>query len=186
MAKSPDYRKAYEAAKAELSELLADEQRTAKRLIVVRKSIQTLAALCEEQGIEVDASEDAEALVAHSTLADEIRTILRSQYPAWTRPHWIRAEIERLGHDLSNYTNAQASIQMVVKRMVESGEVEEQTSEEGKKEYRWIQILPSFLRSANAIRDSILLETLTAERERTPKAPIPPASMRKKLGLDKS
>jgi hypothetical protein len=136
MVKSPDYRKAYEAAKSELSELLADQERTAKRLILVRKSIQTLAALCEEQGIKIEHSEEAEALLAHSTLADEIRSLLRTQYPHWLRPHWIRAEIERLGHDLSNYTNPQASVQMVVKRMVDSGEVEERTDSEDKKIYR--------------------------------------------------
>lgn len=135
MVRSPDYRKAFNAAKAELSELLARQEQIAKRLVTVRKSIQTLGALCEEQGIEVERSE-AEALLASSTLADEIRTLLRTQYPHWLRPNWIKAEIERLGHDLSNYSNAQASIQMVLKRMKDAREVEEQTSQEGKKEYR--------------------------------------------------
>jgi hypothetical protein len=136
MAKSPDYRKAYDAARKELSDLLIEQNRVSKRLMVVRKSIQTLAALCEEQGIEIQHSEIAEALVAELTLADEIRNILRSQGKYWTKPLWIKAEIERLGHDLSNYTNPQASIQMVLKRMKEAGEVEDQTNAEGKKEYR--------------------------------------------------
>ena len=44
--------------------------------------------------------------------------------------------MERLGHDLSGYSNPQASVQMVLKRMVDSREVEEQANSEGKKEYR--------------------------------------------------
>jgi len=135
MGKSSNYRKAYEEAKQELSDLLSERGQIEKRLIVVRMSIQTLAALCEGQGIEVDASDEAEALLAHSTLAEEIRAVLQAHYPTYLRPHWVKAELQRLGHDLSNYRNPQASIQMVLKRMVDSGDVEEQTNED-KKEYR--------------------------------------------------
>ena len=135
MRKSSNYRKAYEEAKKELSHLLSEQGQFEKRLIDVRKAIQALAVLCAGQGIEVDASDEAEALLAHSTLAEEIRAVLQARYPTYLRPHWVKAELQRLGHDLSNYRNPQASIQMVLKRMVDSGDVEERTKED-KKEYR--------------------------------------------------
>jgi hypothetical protein len=135
MTRSPDYRKAYRAAKRELSQLLSDQERIEKRLVVVRQSIQTLAALCESKGIEVSPSDEADILLKHTALADEIRSVLKSAHPNWLRPSEVKAHLERLGHDLSRYTNPQATIQMVLKRIVESGNAEE-AQLEGKKVYR--------------------------------------------------
>ncbi len=133
---SGHYRKAYEAAQRELLELISEQERIERRLVTVRKSIQTLAALCESKGEEVSPSAEAAYLLEHSTLADEIRIIVKAQYPDWSRPHEIKGELERLGHDLTKYSNPQATIQMVLKRLVESGEVCEMIDREGKKIYR--------------------------------------------------
>jgi len=137
MTESSDYRKAYEAAKQELIDLLSQQERVEKRLVVVRQSIQTLAELCEGEGIDVDPSDEADALIDKSSLAEEIRTILQSQYPGWLRPSMVKQHLGRLGHDLSEYKNPQATIHMVLKRLVESGDVQETTTpDDGKKIYR--------------------------------------------------
>lgn len=133
--KSSEYRKAYEAAKQELTDLLAQQQLVEQRVVIVRQSLQTLAALCESEGVEVKPSAEAEGLLASSTLAADIRAILAAHCLRWFRPNGVKAQLERLGHDLSQYKNPQATIHMVLKRMAESGEIEEKTDEEGKAIY---------------------------------------------------
>ena len=130
-------KKAYKAAKQELNGLLSEQQKIEKRLVVVRQNLQSLAAICQSEGIQVEPSSDAAYLLEKSALGDEIRSILIANYPAWSRPNQIKNELERIGHDLSKYSNPQATIQMVLKRMVESGEAQEWTWQaDGKKIYR--------------------------------------------------
>jgi hypothetical protein len=134
MVPSTDYVRAYEAAKKELSDLIVAHREIEKRIILVRQSLRTLAALCEGAGVEIEPSAEAAGLLRYSSLADEIRAILKSVSPGYLRPYTIKCDLERLGHDLSKYQNPQATIQMVLKRMLESGEVQE--GHEKKTSYR--------------------------------------------------
>jgi hypothetical protein len=142
MTLSTDYVKAYEAAKQELDDLLNKQREIEKRMVVVRKSLETLAALCEnEGGLRIEESAMASYLLENTTLADEIRAILKAAWPGYLRPNVVKANLVSLGHDLSRYQNPQATIHMVLKRMAESGEVQEGTiPEDGKKAYRWTDI----------------------------------------------
>ena len=134
---STDYQKAYESAKQELADLLAKQQEAERRIVLVRQSLQTLAGLCESEGVEFTPSTEASYLLENSTLADEIRTILKAAWPEFMRPRHIKFALERLGHDLALYQNPQATIHMVLKRMAESGEVQETSlPRDGKKTYR--------------------------------------------------
>ena len=137
MAPSTDYQKAYESAKQELADLLAKQQEVERRMVLVRQSLQTLASLCESEGVQFDPSAEASYLLERSSLADEIRTILNAASPGSLRPNQVKCALERLGHDLTEYQNPQATIHMVLKRMAESGEVQENTiPQDGKKTYR--------------------------------------------------
>jgi hypothetical protein len=137
MAASDDYRKAYETARQELAELIASEEKLQKKKLSLRKTIETLQALCQSEGIAIEPSQEAAQLLEGTSLADEIRTVLKSRYPGWLRPNRVKEELERLGHDLSKYGNPQATIHMVLKRMHESGEAQEQIMpDDGKKAYR--------------------------------------------------
>jgi hypothetical protein len=129
-----DYRKAYESAKRDLAKVIADQEVLEKKKLALRKTIEALAAQCEGDQVAIDPSPDAAYLLAETTLADEIRTILQAH--EWLRPHQIKIELEGLGHDLTKYENPQAAIQMVLKRMVESEEVYEKLDNDGKKVYR--------------------------------------------------
>jgi hypothetical protein len=146
---SSDYQKAYESAKGELAALLADEERIEKRKLELRKTIEVLAAICESEEVKIEPSQEAAYLLDNTTLADEIRMILRSHYPAWLRPHEVKAELERLGRDLSKYGNPQSAIHMVMKRMVESKEVQETQDGDQKQVYRcphlWQQLSEQLL-----------------------------------------
>jgi hypothetical protein len=141
--KTSDYERAYLKAQKELQDLLETQYMTEKRILLVRKSIETLRDLCESEGIHVEPSEEAESLLEYSTVADEIRNILKAHPAAWLRPHEIKNELVKLGHDLSPYQNPQSTVHMVLKRMVESKEVKEEISAEtGKQQYQWIWRYP--------------------------------------------
>ena len=138
MSPSTEYRNAYESAKQELAELLARRQETERRIVLVRQSLQTLAGLCASEGVELEPSTEASYLLENSTLADEIRGILKVAWPECVRPRHVKFALERLGHDLNKYQNPQATIHMVLKRIAESGEVEEiPFHHTGKKTYRY-------------------------------------------------
>jgi hypothetical protein len=135
MPETSDYQRAYETAKRELTDLMEKQEQLEKRKLALRKTIEVLAALCDSEGIPIEPSAEAGYLL-HSSLADEIRSILKARYPEWLQPLQVKKELEGLGHDLSNRPNPQATIHMVLKRMAESsGEAEEDTVE-GKKAYR--------------------------------------------------
>lgn len=149
--KSSEYRKAYEVAKQELTDLLAQQEYVEKRIVVVRQSIQTLATLCESEGVEVKPSAEAEGLLSLSSLAADIRAILGAHVLIWFRPLGVKSELERLGRDLSEYRNPQATIHMVLKRMVESGEIEERTDDEGKAVYMKRSMLDAYTSAGRAL-----------------------------------
>jgi DNA repair ATPase RecN len=134
---SSDYKQAYESAKAELADLIATQDKVARRILVLRENLKALSALCESEEVWVEPSAEADYLLAHSTLAQDIQSILQAEYPGWQRPHQVKAKLERIGHDLGKYKNAQATIHMVLKRMVESEEAQENVAEDGKQIYRF-------------------------------------------------
>jgi hypothetical protein len=135
--KFSDYRKAYASAKRELAEILSEQERLQKKLVVVRQLIQVLTNLCEDEGIEVPSSEQAEYLLTNTSVADEIRSILRAQHPEWMRPKDVRDQLKRLGKDVTSFRNPLATIHMILKRLAESNQAEESTNSEGKKIYCW-------------------------------------------------
>lgn len=147
-----DYRNAYETAKIELADLIATQDKVARRIMLLRESLKMLGRLCESEEVVVEPSAEAEYLLAHSTLAQEIQGILQADYPGWQRPHEVKAKLERLGHDLGKYKNPQATIHMVLKRMVDSREAQEGIAEDGKQIYRfpptWQSIADALLRVA--------------------------------------
>jgi hypothetical protein len=129
-------RRAYKATKRELNELLSQRQKLEGKIVTARKTLQSLASVCEAAGLRVESSSEA-AYLLKSELGDEVRSILIANYPSWTRPNQVVAELERMGHDLGKFANPQASIQMILKRMVEAEEAQEaQWPEDGKKIYR--------------------------------------------------
>jgi hypothetical protein len=120
---SETYFEAYETARCDLVELIAEQQRLEKKKLALRKTLESLGALCASEGIEVDPSTEAANLLENSKLADEIRTILEAEHPNYISPHSIKTCLEGIGWDLTKYGNPQAAIQMVLKRWVQSGEV---------------------------------------------------------------
>jgi hypothetical protein len=131
-----DFKRAYDTAKRELAELIETQEKLERKKIALRKTIDALADQCESENITIDPSREAEFLLLDSTLAEEIRAILGAHYPNWLRPLEIKTELQKLGHDLKGYSNPQATIQMVLKRMVESKDAQVTQGSDFKQMYR--------------------------------------------------
>lgn len=135
------YKQAYEKTKDELSGLLVRRDQIEKRIVVLRKNVEGLAALCETEGVSVTPSREAQYILDTAGMAAEIEAVLKSHSPSYMRPGTIRDELAGLGHKMSEYQNALATVQAVLKRMVEAGNVEEDVDKDGKKIYRWLTLL---------------------------------------------
>lgn len=155
-----ELKRAYRAAKRELNDLLLKQQKLERDIVTARQNLQNLGSVCEQAGVKVEASSEAAYLLQKSALGDEVRSILVANYPAWTRPNQVLAELERIGHDLSKLSNPQASIQMILKRMVQGEEAQEGIwPADGKKIYR----IP---RSAEDVEHPTVAMTIASVPER--------------------
>jgi len=134
-----DWLETYKAAKRELSDLMHQFKQTERRIVAARFSLYRSRRHCEHYGLSVDPSKEATFLLKHSTLADEIRALMKFIGDAQVHPKVIQEDLVRLGHDMCKYKNPQATIQMILKRMVDSGEVvEDKFPAYGKKAYRYV------------------------------------------------
>lgn len=145
MADASEYRRAYEAARKELKELLEQQAKLEKRLVIVRQNVQGLAALCESESIQISRSPEAGFLNENSSLPDEIVNLLNAKYPDELRPSDIKRELKKLGRDMSIYKNALATIHMVTRRLVEAGKVRERVHAQGFKVYQAARKFPTLI-----------------------------------------
>jgi hypothetical protein len=157
-----DYRKAYETARRELAGLIVAQEQGQRKMLVLRKTMETLSALCASQGEEVGPSEEATYMIEHVTLADELRMLLQASYPLFERPNTLMEEVKQLGRDLSKYDNPQAAIQTILQRMVSSAEAEEILGTDGKKVYR---IAPLSVKAKSSINYNYPVTVKTVPEE---------------------
>lgn len=150
MVEPSQFKKFYDDSRKELADLLLQQAEVEKNLIRVRKDIAAWAVLCENNGIKIEPSAEAEYLLKTS-LADEIRNILTTNYDKEFRPNELKEELKRLGHDLAKYSNPQSAIHMVLKRMEESGEIKEREDGSGKATYLMEHPLRSALRGYRSL-----------------------------------
>jgi hypothetical protein len=102
----------------------------------MRTTLTALAASCENAGIDIEHSAEADYMIASSSLPDEILGILKAAYPGYHRATVIKEKLEQLGHDMSRYRNPLATIHMVLKRQVEALKAETATNAAGERLYR--------------------------------------------------
>jgi len=135
MKDSPDYGKAYRHVSRELKNALHEREKLDNRITTLRKRIAALAANCQDEGIEIEPSAEAEYLLENTGLTDDIVNILKVHSPAWLFPWQVKNKLEQLGYDMSNYKNPLATIHMVLKRLSESSRIQN-LDFDGKAAYR--------------------------------------------------
>jgi endonuclease/exonuclease/phosphatase (EEP) superfamily protein YafD len=136
MADSFDYGSAYEQVGRDLKNAIAERDRLEMKITTLRQTLTALAASCEQQGIEIEQSQEALYLLESSTLPDEILTVLRAAYPGYHRANTNKNKLELLGHDMSKYQNPLATIHMILKRQIEADKVESSKNKAGEKLFR--------------------------------------------------
>jgi hypothetical protein len=135
-----DYRKAYETATGELEKLLGEQEKLEKRVLALRKTLNVLSTLCQQEGMDTTDLDRRYARmmeIVESTLTKDILQIVRNSAVGITAAE-IREELIKLGGSLAEHSNPLATIHAVLNRLTESGRVKE-TLKNGKK--AWTQRL---------------------------------------------
>jgi hypothetical protein len=132
---------AYRSAARELREALVEQEALQRRIVSLRKAIETLKSRCRNEGIELPLGDEASELL-QNPLPDQIREVLKANAPEALRPNQVLADLKQLGFELGKYKyqNPQATIQMLLKRMCGSGEVKEEEDQDGKKTYKYLRV----------------------------------------------
>lgn len=132
-----DYRKAYDAAAAELEALLKQQEDIEERVLTLRKTLNVLSELCQQEGISTDTLDKAygriRAMVDTSVTSD-IRQIIRHAPDALTAKE-MREELNKLGGSMAEQSNPLATISAILNRMATNGEVTE-VLKNGRKAWR--------------------------------------------------
>src|ERR1700733_2172640 len=119
-----DYRNALEVAVAELEGLLEMQEETASRILSLRKTVNALSVLCEEDGEEMDwrqkASQRLTEALESSVTEDILSVVMASTFPMSTTA--INNELEKIG-TLAAHKNPLATINAVLNRLKEQGKV---------------------------------------------------------------
>jgi len=147
------YKKALEAAKKEMFELLPQHTAIEKRIAMLRQTIATLTALSENPDPDTEqvfipselqrAVKSAVAGMAvgmmgtNMPLSEAVREVLKASGKPMTSVQ-VRDGLVRMGIDIENkYTSPLAVIHKALKRLGEKGEAKTGTSKDGKTTYQW-------------------------------------------------
>jgi hypothetical protein len=125
-----DYRTALVAEMNKLAQLEAAKKRTEDEILRCRRRIASLSELVK------DADEKKSALTrrlveslarynVEQSLTDDIRKIIRAAGQFGIPKDAIRSELSKLGNSIENHSNPSGTVNSIVKRLVEKGEVEE-------------------------------------------------------------
>jgi hypothetical protein len=115
-------------------------------------------------------------------LQDAIKLVFSTQRGEWLTASEVRNFLEEMGFDFRQYrTNPLASIATTLKRLVPDY-LETRTSAQTGVNYRRL-ISIAALGVGRPTRETATSALGAIEENRKPKAPVPPPSMRKKLGL---
>lgn len=136
MEDSPDYGKAYRRVSRELKEAVDERDVLDNKITTLRKRLAALAANCEDEGIEIDPSPEAEYLLQITGMSEDIVNILKLNCPGWLLPWQIKNKLEQLGYDMSNYKNPLATVHMVLKRLAGSDKIQQDKGVDDKTVYR--------------------------------------------------
>lgn len=132
-----DYRKAYQSAASELEKLLQEQEKTEERIMTLRKTMNVLSTLCQQEGIDTTEIDKRFAalynMIEYSLTHDIFKIISGSTEPLTTSE--VREQLKELGGSLAEHRNPLASINAILNRLTEQGKVEE-TLKDGRKAWK--------------------------------------------------
>jgi len=129
-----DYRKAYESAAKELEQLVQQQERTEDRILALRKTMNVLSTLCQQEGVDLSEIDKRHARLAQiiegSVTEDILKVISAASGPMTTSE--VREELNKLGGSMAEQSNPLATINAVLNRLTEQDRVKE-TVKDGRK-----------------------------------------------------
>jgi hypothetical protein len=152
-----------------LVSLTQERSRIDRQLAGVEVGIRSILALHNDDEV-IPYLERLYEIVRPEGFTDVIRKALRSTGEHLTAND-VKDMLPNLGFTLDGYSNPLASIHTILKRLQKSGEVV-LGIKEGRAAYKW-----AYTDAEKKMREAIA--------RKPPQAPVPPAAMRKQLGLDK-
>jgi hypothetical protein len=202
-----DFNKMRGEAKKELQSLI--QQRTAldRKIVGLEQTIKGLDAVCStdtDPALEkcsldpLPLPPELNGLLSLG-LTDAVRKLFENSGVMLLTPVSVRDQLAMYGYELTQ-DNPVAAIHAVFRRLEENMEIVQSTTEDDKKGYRWSHPLArvlaqeqmhgsgaagiAALMAGRPTRETVIADLEAIERKRgVPKAPVPPPSMRKKLGL---
>lgn len=136
-----DYRKAYGAATKELESLLQQKKQIESRVISIRKTMNALSTLLQESGDRGWLANMLGALEEESLTDDILAAIVQSTEPMTTTD--VHNELKKFSRSVAEHKNPLATINAVLKRLVEQGKARE-TRKGGRKAWtpKVISLIP--------------------------------------------
>jgi hypothetical protein len=133
-----DYERAYAKAEQELADLLAQQEITANRILNLRQTLTSLAALCKEENADFEPGIGAEALIDKMGITEDVLSILRAIYPVSLSPVEVKDRLRDLGYNLEErYQNPLATVHVILNRLKDSKDnLVEERIEGGKKVFK--------------------------------------------------
>jgi len=134
------------AAEDELALLLKEDAEIETKRSEIRKKITAVAQSIETLrkvygGSDSGLGASGELINANLGITDNIRQILKSEYPSYLKPTTIKGYLEHYGFlknkDNEDYSNPLALVHQILKRLDIRGEVEPTIMADGAKLYRW-------------------------------------------------
>ncbi len=125
-----DYRAALVKALNELTQLEASQKRTEEEILRRRRTISSLTELLREtdntnSAVTKQLTESWTRYNTEQSLTEDIRKIIRSYGIVGIAKDAIRGELSKLGRGIEDHANPAGTVNSIVKRLIEKGEVEE-------------------------------------------------------------
>jgi hypothetical protein len=149
-----NYRRAYRTAADELEALLAQQDQIEERILSLRKTLNVLSTLCQQDGLDTgDLDKKFASLekAIESSLTDDIFQIISAARVPLTTAE-VRDELNKLGGSLAEQSNPLATISSILNRLHESGRVHE-TVKNGKKAWERMSRMAEAFRKGRMLKD---------------------------------
>lgn len=146
MLNATQHLKLYSQVEKQLRLALDRQEQIENEIFCLRRHLNGIAALCEVAQIDIHPSSVACFLIENVRIIDDVRAVLRNYKQKYITTSDIMLGMKSLGHITARpHRNLQATINMALRRMTNTGQVEQHVNQ-GRKAYRWVSVQERLLR----------------------------------------
>lgn len=131
-----DYENALKTAQKELAELLNEQKQIEQEILNRRRLISTLLETLKtlkpippltrsQEEVQREITENWFRYTSEQSITDDVRKIIRAAGPMGIGKESLRTELSKLGNSIEAHANPAGTINSIVRRLIDKGEVEE-------------------------------------------------------------